>query len=80
MFLEAKSSVYLHGTVRTSGRGPTGGPGAASGASETGQGGSYGGSGGMLQCEDDHYFSCFPNQVDLFVFLKSNESYIFTLR
>jgi hypothetical protein len=62
--LTAGGDMHITGTLSTSGQGPLDGPGAPSDA-DMGNGGTYGGSGGILDCHDDYYTA--PAQVWTFV-------------
>jgi hypothetical protein len=62
--LTAGGDMHITGTLSTSGQGPLDGPGAPSLAA-MGNGGTYGGSGGVLDCHDDYYTA--PAQVWTFV-------------
>jgi hypothetical protein len=58
--LTAGGDMHITGTLSTSGQGTLDGPGAPSEAN-MGNGGTYGGSGGILDCHDDYYTA--PAQV-----------------
>jgi hypothetical protein len=58
--LTAGGDMHITGTLSTSGQGPLDGPGAPSDG-DMGNGGTYGGSGGVLDCHDDYYTA--PAQV-----------------
>jgi hypothetical protein len=60
--LTAGSDMHITGTLSTSGQGPLDGPGAPSEA-DMGNGGTYGGSGGILDCHEDYYTA--PAQVGI---------------
>lgn len=62
MSLTARKDINIHGHISTNGQGPLDGPGAPNGVDQVGWGGSYGGSGGRLNCNDD-YFSNLQYQV-----------------
>lgn len=79
--LTSRKDIAIYGHISTNGLGPLEGPGAPQGTGEVGWGGSYGGSGGRLNC-DNEYFSNLKHQVrgsvhspcDIFLSLKNTFS------
>jgi hypothetical protein len=60
--ITSRGDVAVFGSIVTSGRGPLEGPGAPVSPEQVGYGGTYGGSGGALDCAQN-YFSNTPTQV-----------------
>lgn len=61
--------MHITGTLTTSGRGPLDGPGAPS-STRLGDGATYGGSGGYLDCQQQYYTAA--SQVSDFVTALAN--------